>query len=139
MPLSRLQLLADCYYVNGQRNRTYREAVNAVFGRKGDIILGEPPWGEVMDCTCGRRLAVHLWFIMLWFAMYAQITSFSPSASAQAGSSIPVSALAADAIKGAVVGMEEETCRLQRSVFTPAGARGPLPWLTAPNCMPSWL
>lgn len=41
------QLLADCYYVNGQRNRTYREAVNAVFGRKGDIILG---W-----CALGRR------------------------------------------------------------------------------------
>lgn len=33
-------LLADCYYVNGKRNRTYREVVNAVFGRKGDIILG---------------------------------------------------------------------------------------------------
>lgn len=43
MPCSTLslpQLLADCYYVNGKRNRTYREVVNAVFGRKGDIILG---------------------------------------------------------------------------------------------------
>lgn len=34
------QLLADCYYVDGKRNRTYRDAVNAVFGRRGDIILG---------------------------------------------------------------------------------------------------
>jgi proton-coupled amino acid transporter len=33
-------LLADCYYVHGKRRRTYREVVNAVFGRRGDIILG---------------------------------------------------------------------------------------------------
>lgn len=45
---------------------------------------------------------MHLRFIMLWFAMYAQIASLSPPASVQAGSSIPVSALAADAIKGAL-------------------------------------
>ena len=33
------QLLADCYYVRGQRNRTYRAAVHAVFGRRGGLLL----------------------------------------------------------------------------------------------------
>ena len=32
-------LLADCQFVRGRRNRSYVEAVHAVFGRRGATVL----------------------------------------------------------------------------------------------------
>lgn len=53
-------LLADCYCVNGARQRTYTELVDTVFGKKGEIAVA---WIQLVNLiltawpyqVCGGR------------------------------------------------------------------------------------